>query len=503
VCGASGFCDDACGAAERVDGNVGCRFSAVPLLNHEVLGEWTSFRVTVGNTDPVEAANVTIVRGERVVAQGEVPPGGAQGFTLPWIEEMTFRIGTGYSGDAVSLYESFATPNGVYEIRSDRPVVAYQHAPGKSIADAGTGDASLLLPHHALSGRFRAISWPPHVFNDRDSAPPYVVVAPAGQRRVSVEVTSPVALVDAAGLWSGVAAGDRFSFDLEPNTVVHILPVDPRRCAERTPGAVRSPYNPKRSVCPFPDHDLTGLEIRGDGPLVVFSGHFEAQIPIEIHVQDHLEEQVPPVEAWGSEYVLAPVGDFGKFEHREQNVARILGGDEAIQVSFRPAIDGMLEAEVPAGEFLQIRFDRPVTVESEDAFLVAQFMVGSGLGFDPDDEETPPLGDPSMFHPPPVDQFRNRYAFSVEDTFPRRGRHYVVVIRPRDSEVTLDGEVLGGADWRPAGAGGYQWRFVEVEPGPHLATSENSFGLVVSGVGHAGSYAYAGGTDLRNIVDLR
>jgi len=495
-CGPSGFCEDACGEIEQTESNLGCRFTAVPLLVQETAITSGTFRIVIGNTWADEVAEIRVVRAGEEVAAVTVPPGAAEGVDLPWIEDTAFRFGSGFSPDASSLWESFVEQDSAYEVHSSVPVSVFQHSPGNTDGSASYSEASLLLPHHVLSGSFRVFAWPPFVDSDKFSFPSYVALTPAGSETVNVSLVASVDVLGAEGFFSSSSAGEPFELSLDPGQVAHVLPTDPRECLPSTPGAVQEPGR-TRYDCPFADHDITNTVLTADGLLAVFSGHMNARVPINISASDHLQEQVPPTHTWGTEYVLVPVGDYSAVGREEVNVLRVLGSDRSSRVTFRPAVSGELEAEVPAEGFLEVTLNRTTTLRSDEPVLVAQYLVGAGY-----DHENPLLGDPSVFLPPPVDQFRKSYAFAVDGTFRGSGTHYAIFLRPVGEDVWLDGEIVAGR-WLPAGAGEFEWRTQSIEPGGHFATSAERFGLVVAGVGDDESYSYSAGSDLRDIVTLR
>ena len=152
-----GGCVQLCEEATKNKSNVGCEYWPVPLANTAELSSTTfDFRVVVANPSP-QAATVHVTRGGATVADATIPPGGLEAIVLPWIEGQSFAIGQG-------SWTSLLVADGAYRLRSDVPVIATQYNPFEyMVADtfSYTNDASLLLPAHALTGRYVGMSWVP------------------------------------------------------------------------------------------------------------------------------------------------------------------------------------------------------------------------------------------------------------------------------------------------------------------------------------------------------
>ena len=55
------------------------------------------------------------------------------------------------------------------------------------------------------------------------------------------------------------------------------------------------------------DEDLTGTYIRSNFPIAVFAGNEFTAIGVD-RMGDHLVEQMIPITAWGTEYIMMSVG---------------------------------------------------------------------------------------------------------------------------------------------------------------------------------------------------
>jgi hypothetical protein len=167
-------------------------------------------------------------------------------------------------------------------------------------------------------------------------------------------------------------------------------------------------------------------------------------------------------------------------------------------------------------------------VESSDPIIVAQVMasqdaagVRRGL----------PGGDPSLLIVPPIEQFRRDYVFLTPDKY---AFDHVSVIAPPGAIVSLDQAPLGpeicevtpadgltaeerGSEQPPYVVYRCQLSFPAIDPfleapdnvlpgsqndGVHRVVSADAIGVLVTGFDSYVSYAYAGGTELRELAPL-
>ncbi len=513
ACGSNGYCADDCGAAEANKSNIGCEYWAVPLAN---LGQFTAdrydFRVVVANPDDM-AASVRVFRGDSMVAETTVAPGGLDDIVLPWIAGMSDGIG-------VDDTDSISTTNGAYRVVSDRPVTVAQFNPfeyDNGMVDdfSFTNDASLLLPSHSFTGEYIASSFsplsvtqvdpglPPFLPPTREARhwPGYVVVTGITPEptTVSVGLTAPVA-AEPGGKFGASGAGTTVTFTLQRGEVVHLVAAAPPECSTSRPG-----YSTE-SLCPDTDpgcgaliefcdeqqYDLTGSRVQANHPVAVFGGHTCAYVPYNAQACDHLENQMPPLQTWGTEYFTAPMGDPSSPEVR--NVVRVTAAFDGTDVNVEPSQDGVSTVTLGAGEWIEFDSVTPFHVTGSRGIMVTQYLVGQFASMPEADR-----GDPAMVVLPPGEQYRSDYTFVTPTSYnaSTQGQSFLLVIRPPGLDITIDGGSLSGSFSAVAGR---EVAIVPVEGGTHQMSASDEFGVIVFGMGQFTSYAYPAGLNLEEIL---
>lgn len=230
--------------------------------------------------------------------------------------------------------------------------------------------------------------------------------------------------------------------------------------------------------------DLTGSLVVANKPIAFFSGHNCAYVPDpKVKACNLLVEQIPPIDAWGSEFVV------GQFAGRSSSVVRVIASEDSTHV----LANGQFVATINAGGFYEntdmtahTRYttDRPV--------LVAEFA----KGFDNGDN----VGDPMMIIIPPVESFAQSYQIST----PVRGswRHYVNVIVPVDALPTLqvDEHPVAGTSFTTIEGTSLAVVQIQLDYGRHSVTCSQPIGLYQYGFGFDeaayDAYGNAGGWQL-------
>lgn len=505
----TGFCGDACAEAETGDSYVGCEYWPTPLANTSELDQTIfDFRVAVANPNTAPA-NVRIEQGGAIVTEVSVAAGGLEEVVLPWVAGQSFGIG----GDD---WQSIDVPNGAYRLVSDLPVTVSQFNPFEYAAGGDfshTNDATLLLPTHVLTGDYVGLTYfpfsrrtgnvgQPFTFNTA-KLPDYIAVVGVAPEPTQVEVllTGHVARAN-TGIFGDVAPGDTISFTVQRGEVVHITSAVHPNCTETGPG-----YNREEEctgigafrICEFLDtcaesgFDLTGSRVTADRPVVVFGGHVCAYVPYTSQACDHLEVQMPPIQTWGRGFVSAPMVDTGT---NYENLVRVIAAFDGTSVTVDPPQGGVSEAELSAGEFVEFLAQGPFQVTGSEAIMVGQFMLGQYYP-EPDAQR----GDPAMTVLVPAEQYRADYTFSTPTSYraDTNGQSYVLVVRPPELELTLDGAPVT-TTWQPVG--GQEIGIVPLGGGTHSMSGELPFGMIAYGLGSFTSYAYPAGLNLEQITPL-
>lgn len=390
---------------------------------------------------------------------------------------------------------SVVAPKAIRVVAS-RPVVAYQFNPFDS-ENAASNDGSLLLPRNGLGKLYYAVSLPSRAeIKDLFGNPWFpanngflAVVAPAGTTTVSVTPTVDVIANPAGGVPQDgtspavLAAGQTFTFTLEPYDVLNLEQLGKTEII--TPGKIIE--------------DLTGTRIEADKPVAVFSGHQVAGVQEALKLQitdvwdscctEHMEEQLMPVETWGTEALCV------KSKPRGQEADRwvVVAGEDGVSLSTTPQVDGLHgKVLAKAGDRVRVETKESFVLSASGKIQVVQFLMSQGQT-QPMNGGDLPTGDPSMILIPPSKQFRDGYVIRTADGF---GTNWTTVIRPAGVPVVVDGAPIPDGAFSPLGDGSWQYAWREVTKGTHSLTSEEPFGLLVYGYGSVTAYGYPGGMNL-------
>ncbi|UJR82426.1 IgGFc-binding protein [Sandaracinus amylolyticus] len=493
VCSGNGDCGDECAIAERRNGYIGCEYFAAPLGNHLLDLATFTFRISIANPGAAPS-RVRIQRGGEDVHALDVAAGGLEVVTLPWTE-------SAWVGEQP---ESVASPDAAYRVIADRPVVVTQFNPYEYATPAGaqfsySNDASLLLPVHALAGRYVGLSFAP--FNILDplagvvqwtGAIALVGVSPEPVR-VRMHLRAPIE-AERSGRWPALTTGDVLELDLARGEVVQVFAKRPPPCGAGRDGA-RTVLGSNAIACDDPAHDLTGSTIEADGPLAVFATHPCLYAPFYAPACDHVEEQLAPVRAWGRSFASTALVQPGV---DTANLVRIVASAHDTEVTFDPPpVDGATFA-LPSRDHRDLVVRGPFAIEATHPVQVSVLTLGAGYA-----EPETPVGDPALTMLVPREQYRADYTFVAPETYRSTldGQSYLSVVRAREVEILLDGAPL---DVPFRSIGSEQVATFPISGGVHtlVATDpEARIGALVFGLARYTSYAYPAGLDL-DTVDL-
>ena len=489
-----GLCISPCSGDIKQNTNAGCEFYAVDLHN-ALEGTYDAqnaqFAIVASNTSK-EAATVTITLPDGTPQTQVVPGESLHKFLL----QPTWGIsGTEQAGKA-------------YRINSTQPVTVYQFNP-LSNEDVFSNDASVLLPAPTLGNEYYAMTY--EQTGDYQS---YVVIVGLSTAPTSVDITVTAPTKAGAGI-PAMTEGQTQTLAVSQGQILAI---------EASGG------------------DLTGTHVKSTAPVAVFAGH-TAAVTGAVCCADHLEQQMTPVNTWGSHYLIA------KSQPRwmEKDYLRILAAEDGTQVTLNPAV-----AMVPTlnkGEFFTFKFqgNLEVTAVGGKPILVAQYLAssyeilnpaaypnfdycsyssdcppgytcdfigcmppmcyGTPAGCPPGhscevdplygDGYCAPIGDPAMILAVPAEQFMESYVFLVPDAY--MGDYLNVIAPAAAQHVVLDGNQIPPASFMPIGASGYGVYRTEMIDGIHSIWSDQGIGIMVYGYDDDVSYGYPGGLGLMDL----
>jgi len=418
-----------------------------------------------------------------------------------------------------SLNGSGVSPN-AYRIESDVPIVAYQFNPLDNV-DVFSNDASLLLPTSALGSRYLALSWPQTIAVSEVAEENFgidlrtflTVVATQDDTIVRVKLSTDIV---AGGPFPAAVAGEMLEFTLDAFEVANF----------ETGG-----FNA--------DFTGTAVESPDDKPVAVFAGGEASDVPffdtiaLRLCCADHLEEQLFPETAFGTQFVAVktPLRTF-YVDQAGWDVAvvpdepeywRILATheDTSISTDLPPPNNAFF---LQRGDFVTFESERDFIVQASDPIAFGQFPASQQTTGIPSTiaGERAPGGDPAYITIPPVQQWRDDYLFLVPN---RYAFDFLLIAAPSSAVIEYDGSPLADALPRceyepigtlPNGANEVEYSAIRCplsapmpgdeglqDDGPHRITSVNGdpIGLVVYGWDSFVSYGYPGGTnvDLINI----
>jgi IgGFc binding protein len=357
-----------------------------------------------------------------------------------------------------------------FRVTSSEPVVVYQFNAMKA---AYSNDASLLIPTPALGRVYRALAWPSGLFNKG-----YVTIV-GTEKETTVQVKVSQNVLGGAGIPATKKNGV-IEVKLGPFDVLNL----------ETDGA------------PF---DLTGSVVTSSAPVAVFVGtelsvgyvgnNFPGYPPGEGQnscCQDHVEEQLLPVESYGKQFAVPRSPPRG-VSYKEPDSIRLLGIATQAQVktNLPPPNNAFTLAPGQVRDFIT---DKNFVIDSSEPIAVGQVIQSAGFT-----EEG--IGDPSLNIFPAIDQFRKDYLFLVP---PSWKKNYVVISVPDGAKLTLDGAALSGCEEGEIGTLAsvkYNFKRCAVLEGPHRIAGDQPFGIAAFGYGTAGSYSFVGGSNVKKIYE--
>lgn len=278
--------------------------------------------------------------------------------------------------------------------------------------------------------------------------------------------------------------------------------------------------------------DLSGSAIETSKRVGVFGGTQCVYLPSTYGACDLLQQQMPGLSRWGSEYALAAYpsripSSLGQ-EVPEAVPWRLVAAVDDTRLTYEPSRPAGAPETLGAGQVAVFWSDAPVVVRTQDTehpLYAGLYMTGSmyngKITSGGNTQQTDTTGDPDYVNVVPADQFLDRYVFFVDYTYPET---MATIVRRKSSgtgggfrpvELACAGEITG---FRPLGTSGqYEYAWVrltgagvakafpkgECGYGRHEAKSEGPFSITVWGTGEYASYGFAGGMGSRPLHDVK
>ncbi|PRQ07599.1 hypothetical protein ENSA7_25890 [Enhygromyxa salina] len=364
-------------------------------------------------------------------------------------------------------------------ITTDVPVVAYQILPFGGGSSAATS-ASLLLPTSAWDVNYVAVNAFAKSVAAPQAQPSMTIVAHEDGTQVSL--LPKVAVQGGNGVAGGPAAMP-IVYSLDRGETLQISQ----------------------------DVELTGSPLEGNHSFGLFGAASCLNIPVDGFACDSAHQQIPPIQALGSEYVGVRYRSRGNMQD-EVVPWTVVGVVDGTTLDWVPAPPVGAPLVLNAGDLVRFSAPGPFVARSQDEdhpFYIAAHMTGGGtFGGE---------GDPEWVNIIPTAQYLDDYVLFTDPTYSETS---LVVVRSPGSggfaPVELDclGELNG---WLPLGD--YEYTRVDLvtgnfmavngcENGRHEMWSDEPFGVTVWGWGSNASqgfstiyvsYAYPAGASVRSI----
>ena len=522
VCGAGDCLNPQCAAAARQSSYQGCEYLAVDLPNStlavdgEGLTPSAPWGIVIANVSnggsaavsifDAAGAPVALVASTRIAVPLEAPPGtvaeqvqsevrDANGMIVAQGFDRADLIEVPPGGLATFLLPRRMGPVAVTSIRtdavrvvSDAPVVAYQFSP-YCCNYSFSNDASLLVPVRALGQRYRWLGVPMMTAPFTSNA---VISVVGSEDETDVTLTLPGDARVRADLAGRVRqVGQRVNVRLAAQEVL-LLHTESRGFLQ-------------------PSTDLSGTLVESSRPVALFSTHVCTNYPALLGACDHLQEQIFPMDTWGSSFQLAPTKLRAPNAAGEVTYWKLMAGDEAATIRFgvpfanlratRPGFDGVAacSAAVQNGDTIVLQPGAVCEFGTKVATQITSSSPILVMGIISGQESTGLLGnnaragDPAIFLVPPDRQFRRDYTFLTPGTY---FSDYVTVVSPPNNDLLLDGVAVDLADATRIDGSGYVFKHVALDDGAHTMQGRAPFGIVVYAYDNFVSYAFTGGLNL-------
>ena len=332
-----GFCINPCSPDLKDVSNIGCEYYAVDLENAAVgpeagaTAEHAQFAVILSNPD--DTYTLTVEVRER--------PGGD---ALPALTRSVLPGELAIIGMPARNIRGTQRGHLGFYLKGSIPFVAYQFNPLDNARRVYSNDASLLLPASAAGTEYLAITGQQRGF--------VVVVALGDGTAVEVVPTRPTrAGPEGSGL-PALGKGEVLKVTLAAGEVL----------------AVRADSDGDATT---DDGDLTGTSVSASQPVMAFSGS-EFATTSWACCADHLEQQLVPVDRWGTEVVAARSAPRGIAPDHW----RVVASEADTVVTFEPA-----RVHEPVtlgrGEVLDLVADEHFVLRGSAPVSVAQLLASS------------------------------------------------------------------------------------------------------------------------------
>jgi hypothetical protein len=534
-----GTCQNLCALAALQRSNIGCEYWGADLDNAMISATSNAaaqqYAIVVSNAQPDVPVHVHVYQDDSSPGEANAPHEVQEATIAPYNLQV-FKLGPrevdGSPPGQFNTGSNTALTRHAYKVVTDFPVSAYQFNPLDNV-NVFSNDASLLKPREALElysagliqTQYVVSGWPQTIAATDDPNTNFDPASPINLR----------AFLAIIGTHAGTTVRVHTQAPVVAGGPIPATPVG------GVIEAVIGPYDVLNLETGTFNADFTGSRVEADQAVVVFSGSEASDAPHFDNLADrrccadHLENQLDPLRTAGRQYAVAhnpsrtsavqaaganlavnPEPDFIRFVAASSQGATIR--------TTLPAPDDVIVLK-HFGDFHEITVYSDFVARSTEPIHVTQVMPSQDASGVP---RGLPGGDPSLLIYPPTEQYRDHYVFLTPDKYVF---NFVLIVAPPGATVYLDNTTPKDLGCETAPADGLtdkqrgsstppwvvyrcQLSYPIIDPtktapnnvspgvqnnGVHLVDADDAVGVIVSGFDSYVSYAYPGGTDLRDI----
>ncbi|MCR9296030.1 MAG: putative Ig domain-containing protein, partial [bacterium] len=225
--------------------------------------------------------------------------------------------------------------------------------------------------------------------------------------------------------------------------------------------------------------DLSGTQITSSSPVAVLGGNTAAYVPAGFAAADHLIEQLPATNTWGSNFLTVPLAT-----RTAGDTLRVLAANDNTDIYINNEFVGSLGA----GEVFETVANVASHLRTSQPALVAQYSHSSSF-----DGVT---SDPFMMLVTPVEQYQSDYTLTTPLTGIDVNFANIVVPLAEVANVVLDGQLLASSSFNRIGDTEFAAATIPISVGSHSFSAPQPFSVSVYGFDEFESYGYFGGMRL-------
>ncbi|MCP3982590.1 MAG: hypothetical protein GY716_25140 [bacterium] len=247
-----------------------------------------------------------------------------------------------------------------------------------------------------------------------------------------------------------------------------------------------------------PEDDMTGWRVVADQPVAVFSGVVSTYVGPGFTAADTLFQQLMHEGLASTGFAVAPTGTRPLGCTTPISCApdlfRFVALEDATSIETEPPI--MPSSVLDAGEYVELTSAVSFVITADKPFLGYRYLLSTGAVVG--DNPAPGTGDPTLINITPPEYFRREYIFHSDATF---FDNFINITAPVGTSLLLDGVPITTPCEAIGDVGGVSYCGIRqpVSAGVHTVTNgttDNGFGLDVTGFVPFASYGYPAGLGL-------